>query len=75
MNFLFRNIKENKNIDFIEESDDEEDFENTDINKYVYLNKKYNMICSFNKNFKKYIPKKITDDNNIISYEKLTKYK
>jgi len=75
MNILFRNIKENKNIDFIEESDDEEDFENTDINKYVYLNKKYNMICSFNKNFKKYIPKKITDDNNIISYEKLTKYK
>jgi len=75
MNFLFRNIKENQNIDFIEESDDEEDFENTDINKYVYLSKKYNMICSFNKNFKKYIPKKITDDNNIISYEKLTKYK
>ena len=27
MNSLFRNIKENSNLDFIEESGDEEDFE------------------------------------------------
>ena len=35
MNSLFRNIKENKNIDYIEESEDESDFENTSEDKYV----------------------------------------
>ena len=28
MNSLFRNIKENQNLDFLEESDDEEEFQN-----------------------------------------------
>jgi hypothetical protein len=37
MNNHFRNIKENRNIDYIEESDDEDDFQNTDCNKYVEL--------------------------------------
>ena len=31
MNTLFRNIKENANLDLLEESDDDEDFENTQI--------------------------------------------
>mgnify|MGYP003328747202 CR=1 FL=1 len=35
MNNIFRKIKENKNLDYIEESDDEDDFQNIDIDKYV----------------------------------------
>ena len=37
MNELFRNIKENSNLDLLEESDDEEEFENVNPDKYVYL--------------------------------------
>ena len=39
MNDIFRNIKENKNLDLLEESDDEDDFENISDTKYVDLNK------------------------------------
>lgn len=56
MNKLFRNIKENKNIDFIEESDDEEDFEDIDVKKYVIPNKFINMKCKFDQKYKKWIP-------------------
>ena len=33
MNDLFRNIKENSNLDLLEESDDEDEFENISRNK------------------------------------------
>ena len=56
MNSIFRNIKENINIDNIEESDDEEDFQNTDVYKYVDLNKEVRMNCRFDRKFKKWIP-------------------
>ena len=56
LNTLFRNIKENRNLDALEESDDEEEFENIDLDKYVDLNKKYVMKCEYNLNFKKWIP-------------------
>lgn len=59
MNNLFRNIKENKNLDLIEESDDEDDFENTNIDKYVDLNKSIFMECIFHHKFKKWIPIKV----------------
>ena len=39
MNSLFRNIKENNNLDTLEESDDEDDFENTNPSKYIIPNK------------------------------------
>jgi hypothetical protein len=46
MNNHFRNIKENRNIDYIEESDDEDDF-HTDCNKYVELKKAVDVrLCS-----------------------------
>lgn len=61
MNNLFRNIKENNNLDLLEESDDEEEFENTNVDKYVYLNKKYKMLCYYHLKFKKYVPKHIVD--------------
>lgn len=61
MNSIFRKIKENDNLDYIEESDDEEDFENMDIYKFVDLSKRVNMECIFNHKFKKWVPVKICD--------------
>jgi hypothetical protein len=62
MNSLFRNIKENVNLDTLEESDDEEDFENINLDKYVDLNKEYIMNCSYNYKFKKWVPLNISQD-------------
>jgi hypothetical protein len=56
MNALFRNIKENRSLDALEESDDEDEFENTNIDKFVDLNKKIKMKCIFNYKFKKWTP-------------------
>lgn len=50
MNSLFRNIKENSNLDFLEESDDEEEED------FVYLDREYKMVCKYNKQFKKWVP-------------------
>ena len=59
MNSLFRNIKENNDLDALEESDDEEEFENQQIDKFVFLDKSYKMSCIFNNKFKKCTPIKI----------------
>ena len=68
MNSLFRNIKENVNLDALEESDDEEEFENERLDRFVYLDKSYNMVCCYNYKFKKFYPIKIAHDNsNIIN--------
>lgn len=56
MNKLFRNIKENNNLDSLEESDEEEEFENIQIDKFVDLNKILKMRCIFNYKFKKWVP-------------------
>jgi hypothetical protein len=56
MNRLFRNIKENENLDRLEESDDEDEFENNNIDKFVYLEKSYKMKCRYNYKFKKWFP-------------------
>ena len=56
MNSLFRNIRENSNLDLIEESDDEDDFLDTRLDKYVDLNKKIRISCYYNKKFRKWIP-------------------
>ena len=56
MNKLFRNIKENENLDALEESDDDEEFENDRIDKFVYLDRSYNMVCNYNYKFKKWMP-------------------
>ena len=63
MNSIFRKIKENDNLDYIEESDDEEDFENVNIDKYVDVNKKVNILCFFNFKFKKWVPISIVNEN------------
>ena len=64
MNGLFRNIKENVNLDALEESDDDDEFENEKEDRFVNLNKEYNMICVYNSKFKKWAPTKICDDKN-----------
>ena len=56
MNNLFRIIKENSNLDALEESDDEDEFENENENKYVHLDKEYKMMCEYNYKFKKWVP-------------------
>lgn len=58
MNKLFRKIKENDNLDFLEESDDEEEFENVDIDKYVHLNVTKKIVCKYMANIDKWIPYK-----------------
>jgi hypothetical protein len=63
MNKLFRNIKENNNLDALEESDDEEEFENDKEDRFVFLNKSYNMICAYNNKFKKWSPLRVADVN------------
>ena len=66
MNKLFRIIKENNNLDALEESDDDEEFENEDVSKFVHLDKSYKMICQFNHKFKKWIPIKLANENSEI---------
>jgi hypothetical protein len=56
MNGLFRNIRENRNLDYIEESDDEDEFENMHEDKYVDLTKELWMECSFHTKFKRWVP-------------------
>lgn len=62
MNSLFRNIRENNDLDLIEESDDEEDFENVNPDKNVYLEKKYNFKCVYNKKYNLWTPIELSTD-------------
>lgn len=73
MNTLFRNIKENSNLDFIEESEDEADFEDVREDKYVYLDRTFKIICEYNYKFKRWVPISLArDDDDIISYNQLS---
>lgn len=63
MNNLFRNIKENKNLDALEESDDEEEFQNDKIDRFVFLDKTYKMVCAFHNKFKKWYPVRLADES------------
>tara|TARA_B110000285_G_scaffold118860_1_gene134621 strand:- start:3414 stop:4337 length:924 start_codon:yes stop_codon:yes gene_type:complete len=67
MNKLFRTIKENDNLDRLEESDDEDEFENVDLDKFVNLNKRVTMECVYNHKFKKWIPFKISESKKIVT--------
>ena len=52
MNALFRNIKENRNLDALEESDDDDEV----LIPLVDLNKRVPMSCAFNHRFKRWQP-------------------
>lgn len=56
LNRIFRNIKENDNLDALEESEDEDDFENTNADKYVDLTQEFVMRCICSEKFKRWIP-------------------
>jgi hypothetical protein len=72
MNKLFRNIKENDNLDRLEESDDDEEFENDNIDKFVYLEKTYPMKCKYNYKFKKWSPVSVVgNDSKIVTSAEL----
>jgi hypothetical protein len=71
LNSLFRHIKENNNLDLLEESDDEE-YENTNISKFVDLDKIHKMRCVFIKKFKKWEPIEVVDATmRISSYKEI----
>ena len=63
MNNLFRTIKENKNLDALEESDDEEEFQNENVDRFVFLDKTYKMVCAFHTKFKKWYPVRLADES------------
>ena len=56
MNTLLRNVKENENMDALEESDDEEAFENPEEDAALDLAKSVNVLCEYSPKFKKWIP-------------------
>lgn len=59
MNRLFRNIKENDNLDAMEDSDDEDDFHDIRYDKYVNLTKQLTMECMYHKKFRRWIPLRV----------------
>ena len=61
MNTLFRDIKENRNLDSLEESDSEDEFQNTSNEKFLKQNKQLYMRCMFNIKFKKWSPIELDD--------------
>lgn len=73
MNRIFRKIRENENLDSIEESDDESDFENMDETKYVDLEKYVSIECTFLPKIKKWIPQRLgSKDRRIVHISALT---
>ena len=75
MNKLFRNIKENANLDSIEESDDEEEFQDSREDKYVYLDRSFKIKCEYNHKFKRWIPVSLAGKSDrIISLSLLKNY-
>jgi hypothetical protein len=74
LNRIFRRIRENENLDWIEESDDEADFENTAMDKHVDLRKTVMMECTFHPKFKKWTPTRILGDSvKMVSLGKLVR--
>lgn len=62
MNSIFRDIKENNNLDRLEESDDEEEFENISDDKFVDLEKSLKFKCVYLKYYNSWKPLKQTEE-------------
>jgi hypothetical protein len=71
MNSLFRNIKENINIDYGEESDDEECFQDLRVDKYVDLTREHKIECVFNRKFRMWEPIKKVEQGQCIHITEL----
>lgn len=65
MNSIFRYIRENNNLDLLEESEDEDEFENVNIDKFVNLNKSIVMECVYMHKFAKWCPEKIVNTDKL----------
>lgn len=75
MNKLFRKIKENENLDAIEESDNEDEFEDGKEDKFVYLDRSFKLNCEYNHKFKKWCPVSLADEKDrIVSSNILKNY-
>ncbi len=68
LNGIFRNIKENTNLDLLEESDDEEEFQDISDDKYVDTNKRVIMKCNYNRRFSKWEPFEVIEPSSNISF-------
>ena len=62
MNSIFRDIKENRNLDTLEESDDEEEFENIADDKFVDLEKSCDFKCVYLKYYDSWKPLEQTSE-------------
>ena len=62
MNGLFRNIRENDDIDLGEESEDEDMFQNMNPDKYVDMSKKIKMHCVFQNKWRRWTPVSVVED-------------
>jgi hypothetical protein len=71
LNSHFRNIKENANLDALEESDDEEEFEDMRLDKFVDTEKEVPFECKYDTKFKAWVPIKPVND----TQPNYTKYK
>jgi len=72
MNNIFRNIKENANLDTLEESDDEEEFENISEDKYVDLEKAIKFSCVYLKYYNSWKPLTQSKEK-VCSYKEISK--
>ena len=61
MNSIFRNIKENRNLDALEESDDEDEFEDTREDRFVDVKKRVLMICEYSPRFRSWVPRRVVE--------------
>ena len=61
LNKVFRNIKENDNLDALEESDNEDEFENDKEDRFVFLEKECKFNCVYNYKFKKWTPNQLLE--------------
>ena len=55
----------NRNLDSLEESDDDEEFQNINDDKFVNMDKSVNILCEYNYRFKKWVPLRLTNDRRI----------
>ena len=72
MNSIFRHIKENINLDALEESDDDEEFENIADDKYVDLEKAIKFQCVYLKYYNSWKPL-VESTENVCSYGEISK--
>tara|TARA_B110000285_G_scaffold222113_1_gene275905 strand:+ start:7 stop:942 length:936 start_codon:yes stop_codon:yes gene_type:complete len=62
MNSLFRTIKENENLDALEESDDEDDINLNNDDNFVHMDREYEMVCEYNNRFNKWCPVRLATE-------------